>query len=126
MSLIDYKGFRLIAVSLLPLSKGSLVYGSNDAGETIHRDVPELNRNIDSAAKKLNLKPHRCGKKGIMMGACVDLEGFILNNFFIFILFFFIIYLFLFLFYIYFYFIFYFLFFIFYFLFYFLFLFLFF
>eukprot|EP01091_Cochliopodium_minus_P016198 TRINITY_DN5993_c0_g1_i1.p1 TRINITY_DN5993_c0_g1~~TRINITY_DN5993_c0_g1_i1.p1 ORF type:complete len:1174 (+),score=399.27 TRINITY_DN5993_c0_g1_i1:76-3597(+) len=75
MSLIDYKGFRLIAVSLLPLSKNSLIYGSNDAGETIHREIPELNRNIDAAAKKLNLKPHKCGKKGILMGACVDLEG---------------------------------------------------
>ena len=31
-SLIDYCGFRVIATSVLPLRKGSLVYGSCDAG----------------------------------------------------------------------------------------------
>ena len=30
--LVDFAGFRVIATSVLPLSKGSLVYGSCDAG----------------------------------------------------------------------------------------------
>ena len=32
MALVDYRGFRLIAMSVLPLKKGSLIYGSCDAG----------------------------------------------------------------------------------------------
>lgn len=30
------EGFRLIAVSMLPLAEGSLIYGSEDAGITVH------------------------------------------------------------------------------------------
>ncbi len=30
------EGFRLIAVSMLPLAEGSLIYGSEDAGVTVH------------------------------------------------------------------------------------------
>jgi len=36
-------GFCLIAVSLLPLKKGSLKYGSSDGGVTVHTDDPKLN-----------------------------------------------------------------------------------
>lgn len=32
MALVDYRGFRLIAMSILPIDKTTLVYGSNDAG----------------------------------------------------------------------------------------------
>jgi hypothetical protein len=32
MILCDYRGYRLLAESLLPLGKDSLVYGSSDAG----------------------------------------------------------------------------------------------
>ena len=32
MSLVDYRGFRLIAISVLPVTKNTLIYGSNDAG----------------------------------------------------------------------------------------------
>ena len=32
MALVDYRGFRLIAMSVLPLQSDSLIYGSNDAG----------------------------------------------------------------------------------------------
>jgi Clustered mitochondria len=38
MSLVDYLGFRVIAMSLLPISKDSLVYGTGDAARTIHSD----------------------------------------------------------------------------------------
>ena len=32
MALVDYRGFRLIAMSVLPVSGNSLIYGSKDAG----------------------------------------------------------------------------------------------
>jgi hypothetical protein len=35
MALVDYRGFRLIAMSVLPVSGKSLVYGSKDAGFVI-------------------------------------------------------------------------------------------
>lgn len=30
MCLLDFQGYRLIAISLLPIGKGTLVYGSSD------------------------------------------------------------------------------------------------
>lgn len=78
MAMIDKKGFRLIASSLLPLGEGSLIYGSNDAAQTIHRDNPRLNSLVEEASAKLNLKPHNCGldvASAKRMYSCVDLEG---------------------------------------------------
>ena len=63
MALLDYRGFRLIAVSLLPLSSNSLVYGSADAGRTVHTRNPYLNTKLAAAAVMLNIKPHMGGKK---------------------------------------------------------------
>jgi hypothetical protein len=34
VALIDYRGFRLIAQSLLPINKHTLQYGSDDGGKT--------------------------------------------------------------------------------------------
>jgi hypothetical protein len=76
MAMIDKKGFRLIASSLLPVKE--LVYGSNDAAHTIFRENDEMNRLLESAGKKLNLKPHLCGmtpESSKLMYSCVDLEG---------------------------------------------------
>ena len=78
MALIDYKGFRLVASSLLPLSKGSLILGSNDAGRTVHADDPILNEKVAVASRVLNLKPHACGldvDEPVIMPCAVDLEG---------------------------------------------------
>ena len=35
---VDYRGFRLLAVALLPLHSNSLVIGSDDGGVTVHDD----------------------------------------------------------------------------------------
>jgi hypothetical protein len=40
MALIDYRGFRLVAMSILPVNAMSLVYGSQDAGKTVHNSSP--------------------------------------------------------------------------------------
>ena len=36
MALVDYRGFRLVAISLLPVNKKTLIYGTNDAGFIFH------------------------------------------------------------------------------------------
>ena len=77
MNFVIWKGFRLIASSLLPLGKDSLIYGSNDAGLTVHRDNADFNEMIDNASKRLNLRPHLCGtgKNPVLMASAIDLEG---------------------------------------------------
>lgn len=45
LALIDYRGFRLIAISWLPLSR--LIYGSKDAARTVHADDPVLNKAME-------------------------------------------------------------------------------
>lgn len=66
MALIDYKGYRLVAMSFLPISKGSLVYGSSDAGKTIHNDAPPVVPLMKKVGKKLNLLEHLVGSKRII------------------------------------------------------------
>lgn len=63
VALIDYKGFRVIAMSVLPISKETLLYGSDDGGATVHADNEELNNLLRAAAKRLNLKGHTVGLK---------------------------------------------------------------
>lgn len=76
-TLIDYRGFRLIAMSILPLYYGGLVYGSNDGGLSIHADDPLMNHMMKRAAKKLNIKGHVAGRstdKKFIYGP-TDIEG---------------------------------------------------
>lgn len=54
-SRIDYRGFRLMASSVLPINETTLVYGSRDAGLTIHADLPAFNHSIESVLSTLNL-----------------------------------------------------------------------
>ncbi|KYQ96957.1 leucine-rich repeat-containing protein (LRR) [Tieghemostelium lacteum] len=61
MALIDYKGFRLIALSVLPISSETIRYGSSDSGTVVHYDIDELNNKMLETGRKLNLKPHRVG-----------------------------------------------------------------
>ena len=56
MMLIDYRGFRLSAMSLLPINHGTLVYGSDDGGTTtVHRDASVENL-MKTVGKTLHLK----------------------------------------------------------------------
>jgi len=78
MSLVDYLGFRVIAMSLLPVSKDTLIYGTADAAKTIHSDSVEFNSLMKKAAARLNLSAHRAGRPntaGVMVWSAVDLEG---------------------------------------------------
>jgi hypothetical protein len=80
MALVDYKGFRLIAMSILPLNGSeTLKYGSNDASDecNVHTDNILLTEKISETSRRMNLKPHYCGKPGRdkILYSAIDLEG---------------------------------------------------
>ena len=79
MALVDYCGFRLIAMSILPISRQTIVYGSNDYGQTVHSSAaPQRVASLKRLAQHLNLKPHYCGtpkSKPVKVYTPCDLEG---------------------------------------------------
>eukprot|EP01117_Protostelium_nocturnum_P006466 TRINITY_DN2328_c0_g1_i1.p1 TRINITY_DN2328_c0_g1~~TRINITY_DN2328_c0_g1_i1.p1 ORF type:complete len:1080 (+),score=470.57 TRINITY_DN2328_c0_g1_i1:226-3465(+) len=78
MTVIDYMGFRVVAMAVIPISSSTIKYGSNDAGATIHADDEALNKRMELAGKRLNLKPHMTGMKTKkMIAGPGDIEGHI-------------------------------------------------
>lgn len=73
MAMVDFQGERLLAVSLLDICKDSLIYGSNDAGQTIHASDQKFNQLMDIVGECLNLKKHAVGDVEIVGPA--DIEG---------------------------------------------------
>mmetsp|Transcript_25879 Transcript_25879/g.36402 ORF Transcript_25879/g.36402 Transcript_25879/m.36402 type:complete len:629 (-) Transcript_25879:2-1888(-) len=90
--LVDYRGFRLIAMTSLPIDDETIVYGSNDASKalTFHMSNDQITKMVDNLANELNLKPHsidasgvvfpppvgyKPGNHGIKIRAPVDLEA---------------------------------------------------
>ncbi|KAL7711905.1 Clu domain-containing protein [Entamoeba marina] len=71
-AVIDYRGYRLFAISVLPIKSNTIIYGSGDAGKTIRMDNPLLNEKMRVAAKLLNIKGHVI--KGKMVHGPVDIE----------------------------------------------------
>ncbi|ELR12268.1 uncharacterized protein ACA1_372570 [Acanthamoeba castellanii str. Neff] len=59
IALIDYKGFRLVAICLLPIGPGS-----NDAGHTIKVGDAKLDQMMELLGEYLNLRKHLVGKQG--------------------------------------------------------------
>ena len=76
--LIDYRGFRLWAVSRLPISRHTLILGSSDGGEHIVNLDPNVSQAMARIALHLNLKPHhvmdKSGKQTLLHGP-FDIEG---------------------------------------------------
>mmetsp|Transcript_45725 Transcript_45725/g.115084 ORF Transcript_45725/g.115084 Transcript_45725/m.115084 type:complete len:937 (+) Transcript_45725:35-2845(+) len=80
MALVDYLGFRLIAMSVLPIGRSSLVYGTRDGGQNIFAKDPTFNELMKKAAKISNIKEHVCGVekgKGVLLHSAADIEGHI-------------------------------------------------
>jgi Clustered mitochondria/FYVE zinc finger/Translation initiation factor eIF3 subunit 135/Ankyrin repeats (3 copies)/Ankyrin repeat len=80
MNMVNYGGYRLLACSCIPIGADTLVYGSNDAGRSIHRDDTKFNELMEEAAKFLNIKPHVVGRQINVrheLAAPVDIEGHI-------------------------------------------------
>jgi hypothetical protein len=75
MALIDYRGFRLMAISLLPLSSSTICYGSADAARTVHNSNLEMNDLMKRAGKLLFLKPHPVGSSETTIYGPGDIEG---------------------------------------------------
>lgn len=74
MTVCDVRGYRIIATSLLPLGKGSLKYGSDNGGETVHCSDPSANQLMADAGKFLNLKPHTVGQNLAVIHFPADIE----------------------------------------------------
>jgi len=78
MALLDYKGFRLICMSLLPVKgQKTLIYGSRDAGRTVVTKDERFNEAMRIAGKNLNIASSFRGIKepGAMMHSAIDIEG---------------------------------------------------
>lgn len=70
--LIDYKGWRVIVSSILPIDRSTIIYGnyqkypneshrfyfsgSQDAGKTFHDDSPEFREKMIETSRILNIK----------------------------------------------------------------------
>eukprot|EP01125_Pyxidicula_operculata_P005438 TRINITY_DN1931_c0_g2_i1.p1 TRINITY_DN1931_c0_g2~~TRINITY_DN1931_c0_g2_i1.p1 ORF type:complete len:2425 (-),score=534.59 TRINITY_DN1931_c0_g2_i1:786-8060(-) len=73
MALIHYQGFCLIAMSILPVGRDTLIYGSADAGLTCCAKEKEMNEAMLEAGKKLNLRVHLVRETPIVGPG--DIEG---------------------------------------------------
>jgi hypothetical protein len=75
MCVIDYLGYRLLAVSLLPINRDTLVYGSSDAGQHVIKSDRDITENMEQIAITLNLKSHRVGVSSVTLNWPVDIEA---------------------------------------------------
>jgi tetratricopeptide (TPR) repeat protein len=82
---IDCCGFRITAMSILPIGRRlTLKYGSSDGGKSIKVD-PSFEALMEKLAKVLNLAKHLCGKRitayntstesKATLFTCIDIEG---------------------------------------------------
>lgn len=78
MCVLMYKGFHMIAMSVLPINDSTLSYGSKDAGDTVYDD-PVFCSKLKQVAEGLGLKLHRVGKEANIkwLHTPVDMEGHI-------------------------------------------------
>ncbi|KAN0030061.1 hypothetical protein ACTA71_008205 [Dictyostelium dimigraforme] len=74
MAIIDYRGYRLLAISSLPINKNTIVYGSCDGGKTVHKSDPAVNEEMERMAKLLNLKGHIVGANKVFLYGPGDIE----------------------------------------------------
>lgn len=72
VALVDFRGYRVLCSSMLPIDATTICYGSSDAGKTIHADA-DATKMFQEAGAKLNLKAHKF--KGVDVCAPVDIEG---------------------------------------------------
>jgi hypothetical protein len=72
-TIVDFMGFRVVALPILPISKETLVYGSCDAGKSVMMDnkVSEL---MSMAAFELHLAAHKVGGKVLFAAGDVEVH----------------------------------------------------
>eukprot|EP01125_Pyxidicula_operculata_P016192 TRINITY_DN5543_c0_g1_i1.p1 TRINITY_DN5543_c0_g1~~TRINITY_DN5543_c0_g1_i1.p1 ORF type:complete len:828 (+),score=126.38 TRINITY_DN5543_c0_g1_i1:1-2484(+) len=79
--LVDYRGFRLVCVSLIPIGPDSILYGTPDSGQNLFVD-PEMEKVMDNMGTLLNIKKHwvTCRSRtsttlmAKKLSSCADLE----------------------------------------------------
>jgi len=77
MVLLDWCGYRILCISLLPIDKKTLCYGSMDGGNTVFATNPTCNSILKNVSQVLNLKGHWAGvgfSKCFLYAPC-DIEG---------------------------------------------------
>jgi hypothetical protein len=57
-TIVEHLGYRVVAVPLLPVGSGTLVYGSADAGKTFLKESQEVMGLLERAGQKLFLAAH--------------------------------------------------------------------
>eukprot|EP01126_Amoeba_proteus_P013882 TRINITY_DN15980_c0_g1_i2.p1 TRINITY_DN15980_c0_g1~~TRINITY_DN15980_c0_g1_i2.p1 ORF type:complete len:370 (+),score=79.98 TRINITY_DN15980_c0_g1_i2:99-1112(+) len=62
-------------MSVLPVDKSTIIYGSCDGGETVVASNSKFNAIMKIVGKQLNLKAHIAGKDNIQIFGPADLEG---------------------------------------------------
>eukprot|EP01118_Nematostelium_gracile_P013720 TRINITY_DN5214_c0_g1_i1.p1 TRINITY_DN5214_c0_g1~~TRINITY_DN5214_c0_g1_i1.p1 ORF type:complete len:601 (+),score=151.75 TRINITY_DN5214_c0_g1_i1:486-2288(+) len=70
---LDYRGFRVSAMSLLPIDKSSIIYGSPDGGLTYYYKNELLANKMETIGQLLNLKKHFAMDHHVRMP--IDLEA---------------------------------------------------
>ncbi len=78
MTLVRYRGFTVVAMSLLPVDRTTLVYGSNDGGKNVLNSHEKFSRIMIKAGNFLNLRSHLCGMEENdtkRLCAAADIEG---------------------------------------------------
>ena len=73
MAIIDYRGYRLIAMSILPVNGKSLIYGCCDGGKNVFASDPLFNEKMKQMCSLMNLKEHVVMDK--TLHCCGDIEG---------------------------------------------------
>ncbi len=63
----------MVAVSVLPVGKDTLVYGSDDAGVNVRTDDLKMNQLMKEAADHIGIKGHVVGtkQKGFIYGCAL-------------------------------------------------------
>jgi Clustered mitochondria/Translation initiation factor eIF3 subunit 135 len=75
MTIVDFRGFRIVAVCLLPVNGQTLQYGSANAGRTVFCD-PQIAHHMCEAGRIINIKEHIVGEhptQASLIGPC-DIE----------------------------------------------------
>jgi hypothetical protein len=60
-TLVDFKGYRIVALPLLPIDKNTIVYGSADAGVTVHNSEQLVSEYMKKAGEEMHLAGHKVG-----------------------------------------------------------------
>ena len=80
MIAVEYKGYRITCISLLPITNNTLIYGSSDGGKINYNSSEEFSEKMEKIAKKLKIAA-RTKKQS---SSCNELIKVRFNFFFIF------------------------------------------